>query len=463
MLKTIVLMAAAASAAFCADAAMAKDRGGVEALTTVRVASGMERPIFATHAPGDFKRLYIIQKRGAIRVLDLQTGDLQSLANAFLNIDPLVGGGTSTNSEQGLLGLAFHPDYQSNGTFFVNYTNNAGDTVVAKYTVTSPDEANASSADIIFTADQPFSNHNGGWIDFGPDGYLYISLGDGGLANDPQENGQDITTILGSMLRIDADNDDFPGDATRDYAIPGDNPFVGVTNAVEEIWAYGLRNAWRPSFDRETGDLWIADVGQNQWEEINVQPASSAGGENYGWDCREGSNPFESTGCTGETFVDPIYEYSHGGSPFRCSITGGYAYRGCDIPSLRGHYFFADYCSNQIWTFTYSQSGGVQNFTDRTSELDPAGSLSISSITSFGEDAKGELYICDQNGGEVFKVVPVTPTISEFDFNCDGIVNSDDLFVLLGAWGSCDGCQADLDGDGSVDSNDLFELLGGWG
>jgi hypothetical protein len=172
---------------------------------------------------------------------------------------------------------------------------------------------------------------------------------------------------------------------------------------------------------------------------------------------------FETTGCAGQTFDEPIYEYTHGGSPFRCSITGGYVYRGCDIPTLRGHYFFADYCSDQIWTFTYSEGGGVQDFADRTSELDPAGALNILSITSFGEDAKGELYICDQDGGEVFKIVPVTPTIAEYDLNCDGTVGSDDLFLLLGDWGPCDGCLGDINGDGAIDNDDLFGLLGSWG
>jgi glucose/arabinose dehydrogenase len=438
------------------------DRGlNVEPLTTERVASGLLRPVFATHAPGDYDRLYIIEKAGVIKVLNLRTGVVN--ATPFLDIDSLVGGGGSNNDERGLLGLAFHPNYQENGLFFVDHTDNSGDTVIAKYSVTSPDLADAASRDIILTVDQPFSNHNGGWLGFGPsDGYLYISFGDGGSAGDPGGRGQDITDqLLGKLLRLDVDGDDFPGDPNRDYAIPADNPFVDITGD-DEIWAYGLRNPWRPSFDRETHDLWIADVGQGLWEEVDFQPAASIGGENYGWRCYEGNHAYNLSDCDPpETMVFPVYEYSHGGSPFRCSITGGYVYRGCKIPTLRGHYFFADFCSNQIWTFLLDADGEVTQFEDRTVELDPPGA-SITDITSFGEDARGELYICDQ-GGEVFRVIPVNPTIADEDLNCDGVVNVLDLLMLLDAWGSCPACLEDLNGDGVISVIDLLQLLDAWG
>jgi glucose/arabinose dehydrogenase len=469
-MRTPMICLAAAGCCLAAAQSMAiaeGTRGGVEELTTVRVASGMTRPIFVTHAPDDDNRLYIIEKRGVIKVLNRKTGDLQSTAEAFLNIDSLVGGGQSNGDERGLLGLAFHPDFANNGYFYVNYTDNANDTVVARYSITDRDTADPGSAETVLEVDQPFSNHNGGWMAFGPgDGYLYISLGDGGAGGDPGNRAQDITNqLLGKMLRIDVDDDDFPADPNRNYAIPANNPFVGVTGD-DEIWAYGLRNAWRNSFDRLTGDFYIADVGQGAWEEVNFQSFESGGGENYGWRCYEGSNPYNLTGCPPpDTMVFPIHEYSHGGSPFRCSITGGYVYRGCAIPSLDGTYFFSDYCSEQIWTFRYDGEN-LTEFTDRTSELDPP-NYSIGDIVSYGEDLRGELYIVDQNGsssGEIFKIVPVNPTLQEADLNCDGVVDVDDLLILLSQWGDEEAGQlADFDGDFNVDVDELLDLLAQWG
>ena len=368
--------------------------GGAAPLTTELVASGLARPVFVTHAPGDFDRIFIVEQRsgltGRIRVFDLNTGTLES--TPFLSLT------VQTGSEQGLLGLAFHPDYDTNGKFYINYTA-SNDTFIDEYTVSAgdPDVADAGSRRQIMRFDQPFSNHNGGWIGFGPDGYLYISTGDGGSGGDPGNRAQDITDQpLGKMLRIDVDGDDFPGDPNTNYANPADNPFVGVTGD-DNIWAYGLRNAWRCAFDRETGDLWMADVGQNAWEEVNFQPASSTGGENWGWRCYEGNSPFNTGGCPPQSQLEfPIQVYSHAGG--NCSITGGEVYRGCAIPELDGTYFYADVCSSQIWSLKYD-GVNVTDFQVRTAELGAG-----SSIVSFGLDAYGEMYICNL-GGQVRKIV----------------------------------------------------------
>lgn len=435
--------------------------GGIEALETVRVAGNLDHVVFATHAPGDYTRLFIVEKQGRIKVLNLKTGILN--VTLFLNIDVFVGGGLTTNSEQGLLGLAFHPDYQNNGFFYVDYTNNSGNTTIRRYSVTAdPEVADPASGETLLTIAQPFSNHNGGWIGFGPnDGFLYISMGDGGGANDTGNRAQDITNqLLGKMLRIDVDGDNGPG---GNYGIPADNPFVGETGD-DQIWAYGLRHPWRASFDRATGDLYIGDVGQDLWEEIDFQPANSTGGENYGWRCYEGDHTFNTAGCPPMgTMEFPIHEYFHN---IGFSITGGYVYRGCDIPTLDGTYFFADYVFTRLWSFTYD-GANVQDFTSRIAELSPSSDgFFINQISSFGEDAKGELYIVDQGSGisgQVFKIVPVDPTISPADLNCDGVVGATDLLILLVNWGPCDGCLADLDGDHIVGSLDLLTLLVSWG
>lgn len=465
-------------------------------LTTVRVASGLTRPILVTHAPGDTSRVFIVEKRGVIRVLE--NGVL--LGTAFLDIDARVTGGTTDFSEQGLLGLAFHPNYAVNGYFYVNYTgtSGSGDTFVSRFSVTgNPNVADPNSELILMSFDQPQSNHNGGWIGFGPnDGHLYIGTGDGGNSNDvgtghhePGGNSQWLGTLLGKILRIDVSD-------PASYTIPDDNPFVDTAGALPEIWAFGLRNPWRNSFDRDTGDLWIADVGQSAWEEVNVQPAASLGGENYGWRCREGMHDFDfDDDCPNATLVEPIHEYSHA---LGCSITGGYVYRGCAIPDLAGTYFFADYCAGTIWSLRYS-GGVVSDFTNRTAELDPAGALAIGDITSFGEDALGEIYITDQPGGEVFKIVPATlvdcntngiadgcdiATGASSDVNSDGIPDEcqaclgdtdgdldtdlSDLGVVLAAYNECVGDAgyvpaADFDSSGCIDLSDLGVVLAGFG
>lgn len=453
------------------------EAGAATPLTTIRVASGLNQPLFATHAPGDLGRLFIIEQPGVIKILDLSNNTV--LGTAFLDITALAG---TTYNEQGLLGLAFHPDYASNGFFYVNYTNLSGDSVIARYSVAgdpaTSNVADAGSAQQVMTYSQPFWNHNGGWIGFGPnDGYLYNAIGDGGSQCDEFELAQNLNMLLGKLLRIDVNGDDFPGDASANYAVPPSNPFVGLPGVRQEIWAYGLRNPWRISFDRLTGDLYIADVGQNEWEEVNFQPASSGGGENYGWDCMEGAHCSSVSGCTTVScscgaggLVGPVWEYDH---ITGCSITGGYVYRGCAIADLKGAYFFADFCLGKIWSFRYDGAVLTQ-FQDRTQELDPAGSLAIGSISSFGEDALGELYIVERGGtgtGEVFKIVPASAVPG--DLNLDGSVNLRDQAVLAKCLGgpsvtvprrTCTAdefLRADLDQSGRVDAADYgrFQLL----
>ena len=423
-------------------------------LTTTRVASGLSSPVFVTAPPGDFDRLFIVQQTGSIRILDLTSGTLN--ATPFLQIT-VTGGG-----ERGLLGLAFDPNYAQNGYFYVNYTRNVSGSLtthVSRFKRSlNPDVADSTSELVMLRIAQPYGNHNGGWIAFGPDGYLYVATGDGGLGGDPDDRSQDITNeLLGKMLRIDVNGDDFPVDPNRNYAIPVDNPFVGITGD-DEIWAYGLRNPWRNAFDRETGDLYIADVGQGAWEEINFQPADSIGGENYGWRCYEGLAEFDDTGCApAASMVFPFQTYARGGFPFRCSITGGCVYRGEAIWDLRGTYFYADYCSDQIWSLRYD-GVSMSDFEDRTAELDPP-LYSINSVVSFGEDAAGELYICDL-GGEVFKIIPSGPVLG--DMNGDGAIDFDDIdpFVLgltdPDSFEDAYGYLPTVPGD--LDCNDAFDL-----
>lgn len=343
------------------------------------ISSGLTQSVGLTHAGDNSHRIFINEKAGQIRIYNQQTKSL--LPTVFLDISARLTTG-STNSERGLLGVAFHPDYSNNGFFYVHYSSNGttcgasnGDTVISRFSVSAdPNIADSTSEQCIFTTAQPFSNHNGGQISFGPDGYLYIGLGDGGSANDPGNRGQDKTQFLGKILRIDINSG-------TNYSIPPDNPFVGDPNALDEIWAWGLRNPWRFSFDRETGDLFIADVGQNTWEEIDFQPASSTGGENYGWVCREGAHDFLNTrpNCPANNPVDPIIEYNHN---FGCSITGGSRYRGSLFPALTGYYLYGDFCDGTIWAAT-DASGSW------TSEVVIQGGFGL---TTFGEDENGEIY-----------------------------------------------------------------------
>ena len=385
---------------------------GETVLTTVQVASGFSSTIYVGSPPGDTERLFIVEQRGLIHILNLDDGTVNS--TPFLNIDSLVGSG----GERGLLGLAFHPDYANNRFFYVHYNNNSGTSVIARYLtrLNNPDRANHSSAKIILTQPQPFSNHNAGMIAFGPnDGYLYIGFGDGGSGNDPGNRAQNRQLWLGKMLRIDVDVDPEP------FLVPLDNPFVDDDETLDEIWALGLRNPWRWSFDRHTGDLYIGDVGQVAREEINFQPADSAGGENYGWRCMEG---FRCTGlggciCDGEALTLPIRDYGRGDGT---TVVGGYVYRGQAIRDLRGTYFYADYGSSRIWSLRMVD-GNVTDFQNRTAELQPIGG-GLTSIASFGEDGAGEMYIVSLRG-RIYKIVPDGLAIG--DMNGNGAVNAFDI------------------------------------
>ncbi|MEP7010410.1 MAG: PQQ-dependent sugar dehydrogenase [Acidobacteriota bacterium] len=334
-------------------------------------------PIYFVSPPGD-DRLFIVQRNGAIRIL--KNGSL--LPGNFLDLTEKI----TEEGEGGLLSMAFHPRYAENGLFFVNYTDTEGDTVIARYhrSGEDPDLADSGSATRLLWIDQPYSNHNGGQLQFGPDGYLYIGMGDGGSAGDPSCNAQRRVNLLGKMLRIDVDHPT----GNRPYAIPPDNPFLGPNPLPDEAWAIGLRNPWRFSFDRATGDLWIGDVGQNRMEEIDFQAKATPSGRNYGWKPMEGTLCFADDKCEADTpscnakeLTLPVLEYPH--EDGNCSVTGGYVYRGRRIPSLVGSYLFGDYCSGRVWAAKIGKSGfDVQQLSD----------LAMSVVT-FGEDRDGEIWL----------------------------------------------------------------------
>jgi glucose/arabinose dehydrogenase len=345
------------------------------------VVDGLDFPVWLTSPPGD-SRLFVVEKGG--RVLVVENDAL--LPEPFLDLR----GQVSTGSEQGLLSLAFHPDYAANGRFFVNFTDPAGDTRIVEYHVSADrDLGDPGSARVVLAIDQPFSNHNGGLALFGPDGMLWIGTGDGGSGGDPQGNGQNLGALLGKLLRIDVDG-------AEPYAVPADNPFAGTAGARSEVWAYGLRNPWRFAFDRETGDLYIADVGQNRVEEVNAVQGAGRG-RNYGWNVMEGTRCFEpSNGCDREGLTLPVAEYDHDEG---CSVTGGYVFRGSAIPDLSGTYLYSDYCSGFVRSFRLQGDAAADE--RRWSELEPADHA----VTSFGEDADGELYLLTAGGG-VYRIVP---------------------------------------------------------
>ena len=369
-------------------------------------------------------RLFLVQQPGIIRIFDQKTGTL--VTQPFLDITDLV---DDTGNEQGLLGLAFHPDYENNGFFYVNYTRDPGPgldrTAIVRFTVSNSNPNLADRATILtmLEINQDFDNHNGGDIHFGPDGYLYIGMGDGGSGGDPNNRAQNLTQLLGKMLRIDVDNIPSASTIAKDlartiegnvgrcgligeYGIPPSNPFVADGNACDEIWALGVRNPFRFSFDRQNGDMWIGDVGQGNVEEVDLQPASSAGGENYGWDCREGNVSHPGT-CFAGPLVEPLFTYTHS---LGCSISGGFRYRG-SMPDFRGIYTYADYCSGRIWFGSFSTGWSSTLWQD-----------TAFNITSFGEDRNGELYVASQ-GGPILTFTSIQRAIFQDGFEAGTTAN----------------------------------------
>ena len=368
-------------------------------------ASNLDRPVSIKHAGDD--KLYIVEQDGVIKVINAD-GTIQN--TSFLDINSRV---INTGNERGLLGLAFHPNYVANGYFFVNYINNSGNTVVSRFNrdATDPSIADPNSELIILTFNQPFGNHNGGDLAFGSDGYLYISSGDGGSGGDPQGNSQNTSNLLGNILRIDIDTIT----PSQNYSIPSDNPFEGSATAREEIWAYGLRNPWKFSFDRQNDDLWIADVGQGDYEEINmVSSVDAATGLNYGWRCYEGNSPFNSAGCSDPSeYTFPIDGYNHiGDGLFKCSITGGYRYRGTNYPNFNGWYFFADICSQEIGYLVYDETNMVWNKTFEQFS---------GQWSAFGEDINGEIYVSDLSSGNIYKLTDTTLSVDDNLFSAISI------------------------------------------
>ena len=369
-------------------------------------ASGFPGGISDIKNAGD-NRLFVIEQLGYISIID-SAGFV--LPDYFLNIHHKVSPTTfSPGNEQGLLGLAFSPDYATDGYFYVNYTDkngtgNARNTVIARYQVdpANPNLADTTSEEILLYIFQPYPNHNGGAMEFGADGYLYIGLGDGGSSGDPGDRAQNLDSLLGKVLRIDVSG-------SNGYTIPPSNPFVAGGGAPE-IWAYGLRNPWKISFDRANNNLWISDVGQNIWEEINMQPAASTGGENYGWRCYEGNHPFNTTGCQPiSAYVAPVYEYSHGPTG-GCAVTGGYVYRGLDFPAMQGYYFYSDYCNGVIYAL-------APNFTSTT-----AGSFPGTMFTTFGENNAGELFVGSQSNGTIYRILGDPTGLESYNDLINGLI-----------------------------------------
>jgi len=373
-------------------------------IALTRVAGGLAWPVWVAAPPGDARRLFIVQQGGLIRILK----DGALLAAPFLDVSALVTPELGQGSEQGLLGLAFDPQYAVNGRFFIDYTDVAGNTLIARYVVSAadPDRADPASAVTLLAIDQPFANHNGGTVAFGPrDGYLYVGMGDGGSAGDPGNRAQDGGTLLGKLLRLDVSG--------AAYAIPPDNPFAAPGGARDEIWAVGLRNPYRFSFDPLNGDLYIGDVGQDAWEEVDWQPGDAPGGRNYGWRRMEGTHCYDPVNdCNDGSLILPVYEYSHDGG---CSVTGGAVYRGAAIPAVQGTYFFADYCTPRLRSFRMT-GGALADFREWPLSVVPgAGTATVGAIAAIAPDGVGELYIVDRTGtqeGELWKIVPEgTPAV----------------------------------------------------
>jgi glucose/arabinose dehydrogenase len=362
---------------------------------SVVVSQGYERPLWVGAPDKNPDRLWIMEQAG--KVWEVQPSKGTQDRKLIFDIVSIV---SRKGNEEGLLGLAFAPDFEKSGRFYLNFVDRQKFTRIVRLTASGPnkDKVDPDNMEVLFTFKQPYENHNGGWLDFGPDGMLYIGTGDGGAGFDPQRHGQALDTYLGKILRIDVS-------PATGYEVPKDNPFIGKTGQVGEIWMYGMRNPWRCSFDRETGDLWIGDVGQNAWEEIDFVAKGKSKGMNGGWSLIEGDHPVPNQGAAASAipnYLPPIYEYKHGGgSRDGLSVTGGYVYRG-PIKELQGRYVFGDYVSKRVWSFV-QKDGKMTDFKDLTDELQPEGGK-LGSISSFGEDRQGNLYIVD-HGGAVLKVV----------------------------------------------------------
>jgi glucose/arabinose dehydrogenase len=349
------------------------------------VVNGLNSPVDVVEVNDSSHRLFIVEQPGQIRIW---TGTSLS-ATPFLNIASII----TSGGEQGLLSLAFHPNYISNGFFYIYYTNTSGAITVARYSRSTANTADPASGVVLLTIPKRFSNHNGGNLEFGPDGYLYFATGDGGSGGDPDNNAQNGASLLGKMLRIDVNNANPPY-----YSIPSTNPFAGSTTVKPEIIALGLRNPWRWSFDKQTGDMWIADVGQNEWEEVNIVAAANVLNKNYGWSCLEGTHTFKNCPAPANNVV-PVFEYPHNNATGGYSITGGYVYRGAEFPALQGYYLFTDFSTANGWLTKENGSGGWTT-TMQTKWAD--------GISSFGETANGTLYATSLSGS-LLKVIASTP------------------------------------------------------
>lgn len=361
-------------------------------------ATGFDKPVNIKNAGDD--RLFVVEQDGYIQILN-SDGTVND--TEFLDIDTSVSQLSGFGDERGLLGLAFHPEYATNGYFYVYYINNSNATVVSRFTrdTDNDDLADPSTELIILTFSQPFINHNGGDLAFGNDGYLYIATGDGGSGGDPGNRAQSLLSYHGKLLRIDVDNTN----GSTNYSIPSDNPFTGMSTALDEIWAYGLRNPWKFSFDKLTGDLWIADVGQNVYEEIN-KVAPDLAGLNYGWRCYEGNTIYNNSDCPdSSTLTFPVVDYSHtDNGPYKCSVTGGYVYRGTAQSTLQGLYFFADYCSEEIGYLTEDEG----DYTITYSNV-----FSGNNWSSFGESNSGELFIGGLTSGNIYRIIDTSLSLSD--------------------------------------------------
>lgn len=462
--------------------------GDVQLSTTIFAQFSGIKPLFMTNAPGDPSRFFVVGQEGEIAII--HNGVI--LEDYFIDIGDLL---SIMGVGQGLLCATFDPQYQDNGYFYVIYTRQSDDAaVLARYQVTSnPNIADPESGQVMLVVQQDTLIHNGNWIGFGPlDNYMYVSLGDGGGGWDPGDDAQNLDSLLGKILRLDTKGDDFPKDPMRNYAIPSDNPFVGIDGA-DEVWAYGLRNPWRCSFDTQNGDFYFGDVGRQAWEELNFQPASSAGGENYGWDCLEANECTEQTtcDCIDESLIHPMFAYENPAFNY-AAVIGGYVYHGCAIPQLDGAYIFADHF-NEIWKLRHVD-GNVTDLVDIKAQLNiPVGSGPV----SFAQDPLGEIYIIHQGLKRIYKIVDAQgigddcngnfiadacdiasgyssdedensiPDECELigDLNGDLSVGTADLIILFSNWGPCFiclACPADLDGDCQVLISDLLILFSNW-